>query len=121
MTISVVIATYKHPKKVISAALKKWVEINPHQVILCDDNIRKMDVPKGILYLKNNRDNRGLEKNCNQALPHITGDYTLYAMGDSVPDDDILKEFTKHLTPNTVACGIRIGVNSPNSTNGVMD
>jgi len=123
--ISVVIGTYGHAK-ILSKVLKGWEDQEykgGFEVFLCDDAssdgtkewaeeyAKKTPLQFKYLRIKKRVKPGCLAKNLNQALPHLRGNYTLFSMGDSVPQGDTLVKFAKHLGKDRVLCGIRKNVN----------
>lgn len=122
---SVVLGTYGQVS-VLPKVLKGWEDqrfTDGFEVFLCDDaspdgtkewaKKYAKETPLQFKYLRvKKRVKPGcLAKNLNQALPHLRGHYTLFAMGDSVPQDDTLIQYAKHLGANRVLSGLRKNVN----------
>lgn len=122
---SVVISAYNQVN-LLPKVLKGWEDqkyTGGFEIFVCDDKssdgtkewaenyAKTTSLQFKYLRIKNRVGLGSLSKNINQALPFLRGKHTLFSMGDSVPQDNTLEEYTKHLGKNRVLCGMRKNVN----------
>lgn len=127
-SISVVLGVYNQGHLLIKT-LELWKKVclsykAGSELIICDDGSddetedvivdfmdRNANCGLMIMYLRKDRAGTAeLSANLNQALPYISGKYTLFAMGDSYPTSRLLESYGEKLDPRTVLSGLRQGI-----------
>ncbi len=122
---SVVIGTYNH-KHLLPKVMAGWegqTFRDGFEVFVCDDHSNDGTEEWAKEYEeKSKKDNRFrftylriperiepgcLAKNLNQAMPLATGHFVLFCMGDTVPQEDTLVQYAKHVASDRVLCGVR--------------
>jgi len=124
---TVVIGTYNQ-LHVLPLVMEGWEKVrcpDGFEIFLCDDcsndgtkewaeeYAKRTDLKFNFFYkrIEKRVEPGGLATNLNQAMPLATGAYTFFCMGDSIPEEDVLIKFAKHVGINRVLCGVRKNIN----------
>ena len=117
--ISVICGTYNQVH-LLPKVIKGWEDqtFKDFKIYICDDGsndgtkefMEKLKTPVKFEYLRQKQGGMRLAKNINNGLRAATGEYTVFAMGDSVPIPEYLERFVPYLDENWVLCGVRQNV-----------
>lgn len=121
---SIIIGTYNQSKVIgdLAEALGRQT-IQGFEIHLCDDGstdgTREAFEAKLNPLLKKNyhyhrQENKGmrLAKNVNQGIKAAQGEYCVFIMGDSFPDEHYLEVLNQFVRPTRVLCGVRYQIDN---------
>lgn len=117
--ISVIVGTYNQ-KRLLPKVIKGWEKqtFKDFKLYICDDGsddgtekwVKSLETSVKFEYFCQENKGMRLAKNINNGLKKATGEYALFAMGDSVPAPEYLERFIPYLDKNWVLCGARENV-----------
>jgi len=124
---SVIIGAYNQIR-VLPKVMEGWEKQDygdGYEVFLCDDcstdgtkewaeeYAKRTDLKFKFTYLRIEKrvEPGGLATNLNQALPLSQGHYSFFCMGDTIPQEDALRQLSKHVGGGRVLCGVRKNIN----------
>jgi glycosyltransferase involved in cell wall biosynthesis len=110
MKFSIITATYNNDLSRLSEALSKQ-SFKDFEWIITDDGSKDFKAPKfPHKYIRQMDWGMRLAKAINKGIKIAKGEYCVFIMGDSFPDENYLAVLNNFASPENVLCGIRVNV-----------